>query len=100
MEADNITKAATFLLLAKFSLPKLLKHTVTYFSDSAFSYLHHGTNINRLFLAVTQKYELCISFNVLSSPFTMTAPAIQNLQSVTVSYLLTRKTLQAFPDLS
>ena len=33
MEVGNITKAATF---KKFSSPKLLKHIITFFRDSAF----------------------------------------------------------------
>ena len=42
MEVGNITSAATF----KSFLPRLLKHTITYFCDSAFQYFHE-TDINR-----------------------------------------------------
>ena len=57
MELRNIAKAATFK-----SFPQIIyKNTITYFYDSVFQYFHE-TNINQLFLRVTQKYELRVSF--------------------------------------
>ena len=50
MEIGNVTKAATF----KGSLYQRYKNTVAFFVTMLFHYSHE-TNINRLFLGVTQK---------------------------------------------
>ena len=56
-EVGNITKGATF---KKFSSPKLLKHTITFFVIVLFHIIMRKTLT--IILGVTQKYELCVSF--------------------------------------
>ena len=58
MEIGNVTKAATF----KSSLYQSYKNTqLLFFVTMLFNYLHE-TNIYRLFLEVTQKQGLQVSF--------------------------------------
>ena len=58
MEVRNITKAATF----KSFLYLSYKKTHDYFFVTVLLNISHEKNINQWFLGVTQKYELCASF--------------------------------------
>ena len=61
MEVGNVTKVATF--------KSFLHANCNYFFVTVLFNISHEKNINRLFLGVTQKYELPVCFKFSPFPF-------------------------------